>query len=248
MNAIELSHVSTAKPVLLGDSLTELEVIRDVSLSVPEGEILGLIGPSGSGKSTLLRMINRMEDPTSGRIFLFGSDITELDVKELRRRVGMVSQTPALLPRDVADNIAYGPNLRGEPCNPGDYLEHVGLERELLRRPASALSVGQQQRMCIARALANHPDVLLLDEPTSALDRTASRNIVELILRLNEKLGLTVIIVTHVMEHAQALATRVAMLVGGSLIEEGAALDFFENPATETGRKFLRGELAEDGR
>jgi D-methionine transport system ATP-binding protein len=102
--------------------------------------------------------------------------------------------------------------------------------------------------MCIARALANHPDVLLLDEPTSALDRTASRNIVELILRLNEKLGLTVIIVTHVMEHAQALATRVAMLVGGSLIEEGAALDFFENPATETGRKFLRGELAEDGR
>ena len=170
MNAIELSHVSTAKPVLLGDSLTELEVMRDVSLSVPEGEILGLIGPSGSGKSTLLRIINRMEDPTSGRIFLFGSDITELDVKELRRRVGMVSQTPALLPGDVADNIAYGPNLRGEPCNPGDYLEHVGLGAscsEACLRPVCRATAKDVH----STGLANHPDVLLLDEPTSALDR-----------------------------------------------------------------------------
>jgi D-methionine transport system ATP-binding protein len=102
--------------------------------------------------------------------------------------------------------------------------------------------------MCIARALANRPNVLLLDEPTSALDRTAARNIIELICNLNRQLGLTVIIVTHVMEHAQAVATRVAMLVGGVLIEEGAAADFFESPKTQIGHRFLKGELTEDGR
>ena len=246
--AIELNRVSMTKPVLLGNSLTELDIIRDVSFSVPEGEILALIGPSGSGKSTLMRMINRMEDPTSGQILLFGSDISGLDVRELRRRVGMVSQTPALLPGKVSDNIVYGPSLRGEPCNPEEYLELVGLEPELVSRPASSLSVGQQQRMCIARALANRPNILLLDEPTSALDRTAARNIIELICNLNRQLGLTVIIVTHVMEHAQAVATRVAMLVGGVLIEEGAAADFFESPKTQIGHRFLKGELTEDGR
>ncbi|NMB10757.1 MAG: ATP-binding cassette domain-containing protein [Firmicutes bacterium] len=244
--AIELEQVGKVKPVLLGDSVKELEVIKDVSFCLGKGEVLALIGPSGSGKSTLLRMINRMEDPTSGSILLCGLDIAELNVRELRRIVGMVSQTPALLPGTVADNIAYGPKLRGQRCDPGRYLGLVNLETDLLSRPASALSIGQQQRMCIARALANEPEILLLDEPTSALDQTAAHKIVTLLNQLNRELGLTVIMVTHLMEHAQAVATRVALLVRGQLIEEGPAAEFFAEPSTTIGRKYLQGELTDD--
>ena len=245
--AIELSHLNKVKPVLLGDTLTKLEVIHDLSLVIPKGEVLALIGPSGSGKSTLLRMINRIEEPTSGSILLYGSDIQNMNVRKLRRRIGMVSQTPALLPGTIEENITYGPKLRGEPCDAAHFLDLVGLEKSLLQRPASALSIGQQQRMSIARALANNPEVLLLDEPTSALDQTAARNIINLICHLSHRLALTVIMVTHVMEHAKAVATRIALLVHGSLIEEGEAVEFFSDPTTEAGRKFLRGELFESG-
>ncbi len=245
--AIELSHLNKVKPVLLGDTLTELEVINDLSLVIPKGEVLALIGPSGSGKSTLLRMINRMEEPTSGSILLYGSDIQNMNVRELRRRVGMVSQTPALLPGTVGENITYGPKLRGEPCDAAHFLDLVGLDEDLLQRPASALSIGQQQRMSIARALANNPEVLLLDEPTSALDQTAAHNIIHLISNLSHKLALTVIMVTHVMEHAKAVATRISLLVHGSLVEESEAYKFFAGPVTEAGQKFLRGELFEVG-
>jgi len=244
--AVELIHVSKTKPVLLGDSVTQLQVIQDVSFSVPKGEILALMGPSGSGKSTLLRMINRLEDPTAGQISLFGTDISSLDVRELRRRVGMVFQTPALIAGTVADNVSYGPRLRGEGCDPSEYLDLVQLERDLLNRPATALSVGQQQRMCIARALANRPEVLLLDEPTSALDQTAANTVLDLVCRLNRELGLTVIMVTHLMEHARAVGTRVALLVRGAKIEECPADAFFAGPATEIGRRFLQGELSNE--
>ncbi|NLJ24049.1 MAG: ATP-binding cassette domain-containing protein [Firmicutes bacterium] len=243
---IEFVHVSKTKPVLLGDSIKELEVMRDISLSLGKGEILAPIGPSGSGKSTLLRMINRMEDPTLGSILLFGQDIAGLNVRELRRRVGMVSQTPALLPGTVADNIAYGPSLRGQTCDVAKYLKLVDLEADLLQRPASALSIGQQQRMCIARALANEPEILLLDEPTSGLDQTAAHKIVTLLSVLNRDLGLTLIMVTHLMEHAEAVATQVALLVKGQLVEQSSADEFFLEPVTEIGRKFLRGELSSD--
>lgn len=245
--AIELRQVSKVKPVLLGDTVTNIEVIKDVSLTVEQGHILALIGPSGAGKSTLLRMLNRLEDPSSGSILLGGTDIAQMDVRELRRRVGMVSQTPALLPGTVGDNIAYGPNLRGEPCSPKRYLELVNLEQDLLDRPASALSIGQQQRMCIARALANRPDVLLLDEPTSALDQTAANTIINLIGRLSRELSLTVVIVTHLMEHARLIATQVGLLGRGQLVEQGPANQFFEEPQTEVGRRFLRGELDNHG-
>ena len=126
------------------------------------------------------------------------------------------------------------------------YLKLVDLEADLLQRPASALSIGQQQRMCIARALANEPEILLLDEPTSALDQTAAHKIVTLLNQLNRELGLTVIMVTHLMEHAQAVATRVALLVRGQLIEEGPAAEFFAEPSTTIGRKYLQGELTDD--
>ena len=244
--AVELIHVSKTKPVLLGDSVTQLQVIQDVSFSVPKGEILALMGPSGSGKSTLLRMINRLEDPTAGQISLFGTDISSLDVRELRRRVGMVFQTPALIAGTVADNVSYGPRLRGEGCDPSEYLDLVQLERDLLNRPATALSVGQQQRMCIARALANRPEVLLLDEPTSALDQTAANTVLDLVCRLNRELGLTVIMVTHLMEHARAVGTQAVLLVRGAKIEEGPADAFFASPATEIGRRFLQGELSNE--
>jgi putative ABC transport system ATP-binding protein len=191
-------------------------------------------------------MINRMEDPTSGQILLNGVDTSAIEVRELRRRVGMVFQTPALLEGSVAENICYGPQLKGRSCNAAEYLRLVGLEPDLLSRPATALSVGQQQRVAIARALANEPGILLLDEPTSALDQTASRNILELIQRLNKELGLTVLLVTHVLEHAKAVGTQVVLLASGQKAEEGRASDFFAAPQSETGRLFLRGELTSD--
>ncbi|MEA4883255.1 MAG: ATP-binding cassette domain-containing protein [Clostridia bacterium] len=248
VSALELFHVSKVKPVLLGNAVTELDVIHDVTITVSKGEILTLIGPSGSGKSTFLRMLNRLEDPSSGQIRLFGEDIAGIDLRDLRRRVGMVSQTPALLAGSVASNVSYGPRLRGLPCDLGRYLDMVGLERGLLDRPASTLSIGQQQRMAIARALANEPEVLLLDEPTSALDQTASRNILDLICTLNRELGLTAVMVTHIMDHARAVATSVVLLVGGAVVEVGRAAEFFSGPSTEIGRRFLRGELVADER
>lgn len=246
---LQLLDVCKTKPVLVSGSLCDVEVLRGVSFSVEKGEVLALIGPSGSGKSTILRLINRLEETTSGRILLDGADARTLEVRALRRRVGMVSQVPALLDGTVAENISYGPRLRNaatRDARPAAYLELVGLEKEFLERPAHALSVGQQQRVAIARALANEPEVLLLDEPTSALDQTASRNILDLLRRLNAELGLTVIIVTHVLDHAKAVATRVVLLAGGQKVEGGVATEFFEGPRTELGRRFLAGDLNGD--
>lgn len=204
------------------------QILTDVSFHVPSGQILAIIGPSGSGKSSLLRLVNRLDEPTAGDILLAGSPYRSLAVTELRRLVGMVFQAPALFDGTVADNIAYGPRLRGatraeQRAQAETCLARVGLEPDLLDRDSATLSGGQQQRVAFARALANDPAVLLLDEVTSALDPASSAHIEALILSLSRGEGLTILLVTHDLGLARRVADQVLVLAGGRVVEGGAA-------------------------
>ena len=196
-------------------------VLSDVSLSVEQGEILVVIGPSGSGKSSLLRCLNRLEEPESGRIMLDGGNIAQLPVIELRRRVGMIFQKSFPFDGTVADNIAFGPTLNGEELDNiriGELMNLSSLELDLIDKNARELSGGQEQRLAIARALANRPDVLLLDEPTSALDPIATRHIEESLVNLRDQLDLTLIWVSHTIEQARRIADRVLLLDEGRVL------------------------------
>jgi len=198
------------------------EVLHDISLAVEPGETFILIGPSGSGKSSLLRCLNRLEEPAPGAVFLQGEDITTLPVTRLRQRVGMVFQLPAMFPGTVAENIAYGPALRGESLSAGRIaalLEMVVLSPELASRPAAQLSGGQAQRVTIARALANESEVLLLDEPTSALDPIATRAVEDTLLGLRQRLGLTLVWVSHAVEQARRVGDRALLLDQGRVVK-----------------------------
>ncbi|NLE50545.1 MAG: phosphate ABC transporter ATP-binding protein [Chloroflexi bacterium] len=197
------------------------EVLHDISFAADANETLVLIGPSGSGKSSLLRCLNRLEEPAPGTVFLRGEDINTLPVTALRRRVGMVFQQPQMFPGTVAENVAYGPALRGETLSPeriAALLEMVTLEPALAGRPANELSGGQAQRVTIARALANDSEVLLLDEPTSALDPIATRAVEETLLSLRERLGLTLIWVSHAVEQARRVGDRALLLDQGRVV------------------------------
>ena len=164
---------------------------------MPEGGISCVVGPSGAGKSTLLRAINRLIEPTSGEVYLDGEPTSGMDPLLLRLRVGMVFQLPALFGASVEEAILYGARLAGQEVDAGRLLEMVGLDVSLGGRDPQSLSVGQQQRVSVARALALRPEVLLMDEPTSALDEAARRRIEELVRELNASLGLTIVVVSH---------------------------------------------------
>jgi putative ABC transport system ATP-binding protein len=179
-------------------------VLEGLTLDIPEGAT-ALLGPSGAGKSTLLRLLNRLADPVSGRIDLRGRDLREHDVLALRRDVALVPQLPALLPGTVADNVRFAAELAGREPDLG-VLERAGLTAAYADRDAAALSVGEQQRAMLARALVQGPSVLLLDEPTSALD-IAARDAVEATLRdLGREQGLSLVVVTHDPAQAERLA------------------------------------------
>lgn len=238
---IELRGISKWK-----DGPKRAVLLRDISLEVDEGVILTIMGPSGAGKSTLLSLLNRLDEPSAGEILLDGTPITQLEVVNLRRRVGMVFQVPALFPMTVEQNICYGPKLRQKQNCAGlaeRFLEMVGLDPELSGRDAGSLSVGQQQRVSIARTLANEPEVLLLDEPTSALDPTATLQVEELIRALNKQMGLTIIWVTHDMQQAARVGDRIVLLVAGQKVEEGETKAVFANPRHEVTRLFIAGLL-----
>lgn len=198
-------------------------VLRDVSLEVREGDLLVIIGPSGSGKSSLLRCLNRLEEIDSGTIALDGQSIAEMPVIELRRKVGMMFQKTAPFEGTVAENIAYGATLLGESLDRERIKALMGLaslEADLLDKPADQLSGGQEQRLGIARALANQPSILLLDEPTSSLDPIATHNIEESLLRLQERMNLTMIWVSHSIEQARRIGKRVLLLDAGCVVRE----------------------------
>jgi putative ABC transport system ATP-binding protein len=191
-------------------------VLRGVDLRLGEGAT-ALLGPSGSGKSTLLRLLNRLADPDAGTIRFTGDDVRSLDPLELRRRAVLVPQLPAPLPGSVAENVRYGPQLRGRDVDPALPLELAGLGPDYAEREALRLSVGEQQRVMLARALALDPEVLLLDEPTSALDEQARDGVERTLLDLEGRAGLSMLIVTHDRDQAERLARRIVRIRDGRI-------------------------------
>jgi putative ABC transport system ATP-binding protein len=182
-------------------------VLRDVSVEIGKGAT-AIVGPSGSGKSTLLRLLNRLADPVAGTVRFGGRDVREMDVLGLRRDVVLVPQVPAPLPGTVATNVAYGPSLRGDTTDVDRWLDLAGLDASYGPRDAGRLSVGEQQRVMLARALALEPEVLLLDEPTSALDERAREGVERTLMELAAG-GLSMVVVTHDRSQAERLTERV---------------------------------------
>jgi putative ABC transport system ATP-binding protein len=219
------------------------EILEGVSATVGEGEVFSIVGPSGAGKSTLLRTINRLVEPTSGEIFLDGAPTGEMNPLELRRRVGMVFQLPALFGETVADAVLYGLRLMNRGADTGPLLESVGLDPALAGRNPQSLSVGQQQRVAIARSLALEPEVLLMDEPTSALDLAARQRIEDLIGDLSTRLNLTIVLVSHVLDQVERIADRVLLLLDGRSEGEWSKEEFFSDKTGERARRFIAGEL-----
>lgn len=207
---IRIDRISKRKRVKTDRGVKDLEIFRDFSMSVMVGEIVVVFGPSGSGKSTLLRMLNGLESPDSGAIFLEGVDISTIAPPVLRRKIGLVFQSPAFVANSVRDNLCFGPRLAGrmgemDDVSLADLLEKVRLDASFLPREVETLSQGEKQRVSIAMALANKPVMLMMDEPTSALDAATASGIIDLVLELNQKAGLTLLVVTHVLEHADRL-------------------------------------------
>ncbi|MXP52183.1 ATP-binding cassette domain-containing protein [Pantoea sp. Seng] len=229
----------------------QTQALRDVLLTVQKGEILGLIGRSGAGKSTLIRCLNGLEQPDEGVIEIEGRKITGLSEKQLqsvRSRVGMVFQHFNLLSaKTVAQNVALPLKIAGldkvqRAQRVAELLELVGLSDKAQHYPA-ALSGGQKQRVGIARALAASPALLLCDEATSALDPETTRSILALLKSLNQKLGITILLITHEMEVIKSVAHRVAVIDAGEIIEQGPVWEVFAHPQSELTRTLLRGLL-----
>jgi phosphate transport system ATP-binding protein len=233
----------------------ESKILKNISVKIPQNQITVIIGPSGCGKSTLLNSMNRLIDltddiHTTGEILLKTKDIFDLtvNVTELRRRVGMISQAPNPLPMSIFDNVAYGLKIQGirnksqisgsvERC-----LNTVGLWNEVQDRldsPAAILSLGQQQRLCLARALAVEPEALLCDEMTSALDPVSARHIESELLSLKNKY--TIVFVTHILRQAKRLADYVVFIYLGEIVEAGPADKFFTNPQDPRTKAYLEG-------
>jgi len=223
----ELEHVSYSRSGKL--------VLRDLSARLPVGAS-SVVGPSGSGKSTLLRLLNRLADADSGNVAYEGKDVRDYDPLHLRREVSLVPQLPALIDGTVHDNVAYGPRLAGHSFDARSCLELAGLDPAFEDRDAAKLSVGEQQRVMLARALALDPRVLLLDEPTSALDQTA-RDAVESTLRgLRSRTSISTVVVTHDMEQARRLADFVVRIENGSVTAQGSTAEVLDEvePAIAT--------------
>ncbi|GCE30609.1 choline transporter [Dictyobacter alpinus] len=194
-------------------------IVNDISLAVHKGETLAIVGPSGSGKSSFLRLLNRLDEPTSGTVLLDGVDYTTMSPRVLRRKVGMVMQSAYLFPGTVTDNITFGPRSRGEQVSETrvkELLEHVQLAG-YEKRDINGLSGGEAHRVSLARTLINDPHVLLLDEPTSALDEDARASVEQLINTIMHSQDLTNIIITHDMAQAARLADRVAVIKSGKI-------------------------------
>jgi ABC-type methionine transport system ATPase subunit len=218
-----------------------VEILKGINAEMPECGITAVVGPSGAGKSTLLRAINRLIEPTAGEVYLDELPTSGMDPLVLRRRVGMVFQLPALFGASVEDEILYGPRLAGHGTDVGRLLEMVGLDDSFEDRDPRTLSVGQQQRVSIARSLALEPEVLLMDEPTSALDEAARRHIEELIRELNARLDLTIVLVSHALDQVERVADRVVLLAAGRSEGEWSKEEFFSGEGGEQAKRFISG-------
>ena len=224
-----------------------VEALKNITLTIPDGEIYGIIGMSGAGKSTLVRSINLLEHPTEGRILIDGTDLTQLSEPELRaarRNITMIFQGfNLLMQRNCQKNVCFPMELAGVKRNEAmkraaELLELVGLGDKRKAYP-SQLSGGQQQRVAIARALATHPKILLCDEATSALDPQTTQSILSLIRDIHDKLGITVIVITHQMSVVEQICTRVAILDNGEVAEEGEVSKVFTSPRSKAAKRLV---------
>ncbi|WP_057765719.1 amino acid ABC transporter ATP-binding protein [Cytobacillus praedii] len=225
----------------------KLEVLKGITTTIKEGEVVAIIGPSGSGKSTFLRCINLLEKPTNGRIFIGEQDITDkkTNIMKVRQNVGMVFQHFHLFPhKSVLENLTYAPmKVKGQSKQEAEkiglgLLAKVGLSSKANEYPGR-LSGGQKQRVAIARALAMQPEVMLFDEPTSALDPEMVKEVLDVMKSLAHT-GMTMAIVTHEMGFAREVADRVLFLDGGVLVEDAPPSEFFSNPTSDRAKDFLQ--------
>ena len=238
--------------------IDKLHILKDISLRIPEKSITCIIGPSGCGKSTLLKTLNRMHDETpevkiSGKVIvddvnIYGSGVNVIDT---RKKMGLLAQRPCPLPMSIFDNVAYGPRIHGLKRRKAinqtviQYLQYVGLWEEVrgrVRSSASKLSIGQQQRLCLARGLAIEPEYILGDEATSALDPISTKTIEELFLKLKDKY--TVILVTHTLRQAKRIADNIIFMYLGEIVETGPTEEFFKNPKKQLTKDYLNGSFS----
>lgn len=233
-------------------------ILKGINLSIPENRITCIIGPSGCGKSTLLKTLNRMHDETpevkiTGKVFVDDENIYSdgVDVIDIRKKMGLLAQRPCPLPMSVFDNVAFGPRIHGLKKRKAinqtviQYLQYVGLWDEIkgrVRSSASRLSIGQQQRLCLARGLAIEPEYILGDEATSALDPISTRRIEELFVKLKEKY--TVILVTHTLRQARRIADNIVFMYLGEVIESGPTDEIFANPKHQLTKDYLSGSFS----
>jgi phosphate transport system ATP-binding protein len=236
----------------------DLQVLKNINLDIPAKKITVIIGPSGCGKTTLLKSLNRLLDTAEGvrvqgEVVLDGENIYDprTEVTRIRKKMGLLSQKPQVLPMSIYENVAYGPKIHGLKSKKDldrrveHYLKVAGLWEEVrdrLREPASSLSVGQQQRLCLARGLAVEPEIILGDEPTSALDPQSSQNVERRLIELKQ--DYTVVVVTHILRQARRVADYLAFLYLGELVEHGPAAEVFANPRDPRTRAYLTGEIS----
>lgn len=232
-------------------------ILKDINLEIPKNKITVILGPSGCGKTTLLRTLNRLSELNTdakikGSIFIDGDDIlnSSEDITSIRKKMGLLAQRPYPLPMSIYNNVAYGLRISGRQKKQfldrriEHYLRQVNLWDEVkdrLKAPASALSIGQQQRLCLARGLAVDPQIILADEPTSALDPISSQMIEEKFIDL--KSNYTIVLVTHILRQAKRIADNVVFMYLGEVVEQGTAHDFFENPQAERTKSYLQGRF-----
>jgi phosphate transport system ATP-binding protein len=251
----EMTHISIRN---LSVTYGSQKILRDVSIDIPDKRVTVIIGPSGCGKTTLLRTLNRLLDGIDGvriegQVLVDGEDIYDpkTEVTSVRKKMGLLSQKPQVLPMSIFDNIAYGPRLHGirEKAKLKTIVERelraAGLWEEVANRlsePASRLSVGQQQRLCLARGLAVEPEIILGDEPTSALDPQSSRIVERRLIEL--KADYTVVVVTHILRQARRIADYIVFLYLGELVEHGPAAEVFASPKDPRMRAYLTGEIS----
>lgn len=233
---------------VLGGVVQEKEgarVLDGLSVALPAGEVTALVGPSGAGKTSLLRLLNRLDDPTAGTVLFRGRPVAGLPVRELRRRVACVFQTPVMFPGTVADNLRVATSLAGPAPEPADdrriaaLLESAELDPSYAGRDADRLSGGEKQRVALARALATRPEVLLLDEPTAALDPEVAERLMSTIVRVNAGSVRTVVMVTHRLTEARDFTTYTVMLEAGRLVEAGPTRALFERAEHPRTRAYL---------
>jgi phosphate transport system ATP-binding protein len=264
---IEMDKEITLKKLVTNQSIKienldvfieDQHILKDINLTIPEKSITCIIGPSGCGKSTFLKTLNRMHDESpevkiSGKVFVDDENIygPHVNVIDTRKKMGLLAQRPCPLPMSIFENVAYGPRIHGIRKRKAvnqiviQYLQYVGLwdeVRDRIRTSATRLSIGQQQRLCLARGLAIEPEYILGDEATSALDPLSTKKIEELFVKLKEKY--TIILVTHTLRSARRIADNIIFMYLGKIIEAGPTEEFFNNPKKQLTKDYLSGSFS----